>query len=66
MPRCDLGAHQASEAGKEACSLVPGIHGRRKASGFSRLRMCEIFPEIWETALFWYSSVYGIHITVLF
>ena len=47
-------------------SLVPGVHGQAETMpGFSRLCMCENFPEIWETVLFWYFSVYGIHITVL-
>ena len=40
--------------------------GQKKTPGFSRLHMREIFPKIWETVLFWYSSTYGIRITVLF
>ena len=45
-------------------SYIPGVHRRvERMPGFSRLRMREIFPEIWETVLFWYSSTYGIHIT---
>ena len=48
-------------------SLVPGVHGlAERTPGFSRLRMCEHFPEISETVLFWYSFAYGIRITVLF
>ena len=48
-------------------SLVPGVHEwAERTPGFSRLHMREIFPEIWETVLFWYSSAYGIRITVLF
>ena len=42
-------------------SLVPGVHRwAERTPGLSRLRMREIFTEIWETVLFWYSSVYGI------
>ena len=37
-----------------------------RTPGFSHLHICEIFPEIWETILFWSSSAYGLRITVLF
>ena len=46
---------------------IPNVHGQaERMPAFSRLRMRKIFPEILEIMLFWYSSVYGIHITVLF
>ena len=40
---------------EEFTSLIPGVHGRvERTPGISRLRMHEIFTEIWETMLFWY------------
>ena len=52
------------------CALVPVLipvsQMVERTSGFSCLRMCEIFPEIWETMLFWYSYALGLHISMLF
>ena len=55
----------ALSPGSLAHSRGGGVR-REREPGFSRLRMREIFPESWETVLFWYSSAYGLSITELF
>ena len=47
-------------------SLVPSIHGQVEGTpGFNRLCMCEIFPEIWETVLFWHNRVILVFFSVM-
>ena len=52
--------------GTRLVCIIASFTGKGKNAWFQPFAHARNFPEIWETMLFWYSSVYGLRITMLF